>query len=134
MSANNKTWGRVLAGIVMLLSAGCKSVEYVPVETVRDYYRTVFVGDTVYQRDSVIINHVGDTVREEHWRDRWHRSVVTDTVRINDTIREPYPVEVPVEVARELTAWAHVKQEVGGLAIGGVLLLVGIAVFRRFKA
>lgn len=104
--------------IILLASAicSCRSVKYVPVETVRS--DTLYVNrlqrDSVYVADSVFVREKGDTVRIVRTRyvDRWR--VRTDTLRMvsNDTIRVPYPVE------KELTRWQRVKLDAGGIAIG----------------
>lgn len=89
-----------LAAIIILLTlVGCKSVEYVPVETVRDHWHTLTQADTLIILDSIVIDRAGDTIRELRWRDRWHITVVHDTVATSDTIREPYPVEVPTPLS-----------------------------------
>lgn len=104
--------------IILLASAicSCRSVEYVPVETVRSdtLYINRLQRDSVFVADSVYVREKGDTVQIVRTRyvDRWR--VHTDTLRAvsNDTIRVPYPVE------RELTKWQRVKLDAGGIAIG----------------
>lgn len=108
-----------LFSIIILLApaiCSCRSVEYVPVETVRS--DTLYVNrlqrDSVYVADSVFVREKGDTVRIVRTRyiDRFRGR--TDTLRMvsNDTIRVPYPVE------RELTRWQRLKLDAGGIAIG----------------
>ena len=104
--------------IILLASAicSCRSVKYVPVETVRS--DTLYVNrlqrDSVYVADSVFVREKGDTVLMTRIRyvDRWRER--TDTLRMisNDTIRVPYPVE------KELTRWQRIKLDIGGIAIG----------------
>lgn len=112
----------------------CRSVKYVPVETVRS--DTLYVNrlqrDSVYVADSVYVREKGDTVQIVRTRyvDRWH--VHTDTLRMvsNDTIRVPYPIE------RELTKWQRVKLDAGGIAIGVVaaaLLAIVVWLVLRFR-
>ena len=110
--------------IILLTSAicSCRSVRYVPVETVRS--DTLYVNrlhrDSVFVKDSVFVREKGDTVEVfrtlfvDRWRDR------TDTVRAvsTDTIRVPYPVE------KELTRWEKAKLDIGGIAIGVVAAAV----------
>ena len=80
-----------------LLLCGCKTTQYVPVETVRTEYkdRTEYVHDSTTVTDSIVLMQKGDTVFKERWRtafrDRWH--TVTDTATVCDTVRVPYPVE-----------------------------------------
>ena len=122
--------------IILLASAicSCRSVEYVPVETVRS--DTLYVNrlqrDSVYVADSVFVREKGDTVQIVRTRyiDRFRGR--TDTLRMvsNDTIRVPYPVE------KELTRWQRVKLDVGGIAIGvvaAVLLAIVVWLVLRFR-
>ena len=110
--------------IILLTSAicSCRSVRYVPVETVRSdtLYVNRLLRDSVFVKDSVFVREKGDTVEVfrtlfvDRWRDR------TDTVRAvsTDTIRVPYPVE------KELTRWEKTKLDIGGIAIGVVAAAV----------
>lgn len=122
--------------IILLASAicSCRSVEYVPVETVRS--DTLYVNrlqkDSVYVADSVFVREKGDTVQIVRTRyiDRFHDR--TDTLRMisTDTIRVPYPVE------RELTKWQRIKLDAGGIAIGIVaaaLLAIVVWLVLRFR-
>ena len=117
-------------GIVLL--AGCRSVKYVPVETVRvdTTYINKVQKDSIYQRDSIYIMERGDTVTVYRDRYLYRDKMVRDTVYVNrtDSVQVPYPVERP------LSRWQQVKLDVGGLAIGGiavgVLVVVGWLVYR----
>lgn len=101
---------------ILLTSAicSCRSVRYVPVETVRS--------DTLYvnrlHRDSIFVREKGDTVEVvlTLFVDRWHDR--TDTLRAvsTDNIRVPYPVE------KELTRWEKTKLDIGGIAIGTAIV------------
>lgn len=128
-------WGLLICTLISLLS-GCKSVQYVPVETVRtdSVYIDRYQHDSIYQRDSVFVNRwtAGDTVYQDKvvWKYVYRDKVVYDTVAIlrSDTVRVPYPVE------RRLTTWEQVRLNVGGWAIGAViifiLIVVGIIVYK----
>lgn len=117
---------------VLVLLAGCKQVQYVPVETVKldSVYLTKVTRDSVVRYDSVFVRDKGDTFYVERWkylyRDRWRTDTMV-SVRI-DTLRVPYPVE------RKLSRWEKVKQEAGGVAIGGfvaaLLIIIGYIVFK----
>ena len=128
-------WGRAFASaaiafILLLLACvmcGCRTTQYVPVETVRTEYRdrvnTEYVTDSVVNDRFVYIN--GDTVFIYKWRDRWRTEIKHDSIYINkiDTISVPYPVE------RKLTKWENTKMDFGGAAIwglGGALIAIGI--------
>ena len=128
-------WG-IMACILISLLSGCKSVQYVPVETVKtdSVYIDRFQRDSIYQRDSVFVNRwtAGDTVYQDKvvWKYVYRDKVKYDTMSIlrSDTVRVPYPVE------RRLTTWEQVRLNVGGWAIGAViifiLIVVGIIVYK----
>ena len=117
-------------GIVLL--TGCKSVKYVPVETVR--FDTTYINkvqrDSVVRYDSVYVREKGDTVWLEKFRYVYRDKLVRDTLYVNrtDSVRVPYPVE------RELGRWERVKMELGGWAFGiiivAALVVVGWLVYR----
>ena len=123
-----------LSGLLALLG-GCRSVQHVPVETVR--HDTVAViqvrADTLVRIDSIHVKEKGDTVWLEKyrtvWRDRWR----SDTVYLSraDTVQVPVPVEKP------LTRWQQVKMKAGGAAIfalaGAAAFLVGRWLWMRRK-
>lgn len=118
-------WGLLICTLISLLS-GCKSVQYVPVETVRtdSVYIDRYQHDSIYQRDSIFVNRwtAGDTVYQDKvvWKYVYRDKVVYDTVAIlrSDTVRVPYPVE------RRLTKWEQVRLNVGGWAIGCMVITI----------
>ena len=134
--------GWVLIAILAVMCIGCKSVQYVPVETVRtdtcyvNKIRTDSVNkirtDSVYVRDSVVVERGGDTIKVTSWR--WRERYVTqhDTVYRSrtdsayrsktDSIAVPYPVE------RKLSRWEKTKQDIGGIAIGAFIAVVSAVV------
>jgi len=126
----------IIPYIILSLLAGCKSVQYVPVETVRtdSIYVDRYQRDSIYQRDSVFVNRwiAGDTIYQDKvvWKYVYRDKVKYDTVAIlrSDTVRVPYPVE------RRLTTWEQVRLNVEGWAIGAViifiLIVVGIIVYK----
>lgn len=131
-------WGLLICTLISLLS-GCKSVQYVPVETVRtdSVYIDRYQHDSIYQRDSVFVNRwtAGDTVYQDKvvWKYVYRDKVKYDTVAIlrSDTVRVPYPVE------RRLTKWEQVRLNVGGwviaLVVITILVVVGWAIYKIRK-
>ena len=129
-----KNWGIVLLIVlfVLFLLCGCRSVKYVPVETVvtDTTYINKLVRDSIYQRDSIYVHDRGDTVTIYRDRYLFVDKAVHDTLYINrtDSIRVPYPVE------KELSRWQRVKMELGGWAMGVIivaaLVIVGWLVYR----
>jgi hypothetical protein len=122
-------WG-IMTCILISILTGCKSVQFVPVETVKtdSFYIDRFQRDSIYQRDSVFVNRwtAGDTVYQDKvvWKYVYRDKVKYDTVAIlrSDTVRVPYPVE------RRLTTWEQVRLNVGGWAIGAVIIFILIVV------
>ena len=126
---NSGIYGIIVCILICLLS-GCKSVQYVPVETVMtdSVYVDRYLRDSIYQRDSVLINRwtAGDTVYQDKvvWKYVYRDKVKYDTVSVlrSDTVRVPYPVE------RKLTRWEQFRLDVGGWAIGIVIIVILIVV------
>lgn len=120
----------IIPCIMLSLLTGCKSVQYVPVETVRtdSVYFDHYLRDSIYQRDSVFINRwtAGDTVYLDKvvWKYVYRDKVKYDTVAIlrSDTVRVPYPVE------RKNTKWEQIRLDVGGWAIGVVIITILIVI------
>lgn len=126
-----------LGMLACLVLAGCKTVRYVPVETVRtdSVYVDRFTRDSVYLRDSVFVNRwtVGDTVFVDKvsvkylYRDRWRHDTVAVTRR--DSVQVPLPVE------RELGWWQQTRLNMFWPLVA-VVVVLAVAVWwmaRRMK-
>ena len=122
--------------VMMLLCAlfGSCITKYVPVESVRTEYRDRdverLVADTVH--DTRLVWVKGDTVVDIREKERIRRVELHDTCYIErtDTIRQPYPVEKP------LSRWEQTKMDLGGFALGGIAVVLCIAVvwlIRKFR-
>lgn len=119
-----------MACILISLLSGCKSVQYVPVETVRtdSVYIDRFTRDSVYVSDSVWVNRwvVGDTVYVDKvsvkylYRDRWRH----DTVAV--VRRDSVNVLVPVE--RELGWWQQARLKLFW-PLAAVVVVLAVAVW-----
>ena len=106
-----KVKGLFLGLLACLVLAGCRTVRYVPVETVRtdSVYVDRFTRDSVYLRDSVWVNRwvVGDTVYQDkvvykwRYRDRWRHDTVAVVRRDS--------VQIPVPVERKLGWWQQAR-------------------------
>ena len=118
--------GWVLIAILAVMCLGCKSVQYVPVETVRTdtCYVNKIRTDSVYVRDSVVVERGGDTIKVTAWRWRERYVVQRDTIYRSrkDSVAVPYPVE------RKLSRWEKTKQDIGGIAIGAFIAVVSAVV------
>lgn len=124
---------RRLPYIIILLTlaicfVSCRSIRYVPVETVRTEYKTrdSIRFDSIYQRDSVYMLVRGDTVYEYKYKYLYRYLTInrTDTVIKNDSIPVPYPVE------KQLSRWQSLKLEFGGWAFGVIIVLMLVVVWR----
>ena len=123
----------LLAGLVLIGLGACRSVRYIPVESVRhDSVVTILHHrDSIYQHDSVYIKEKADTLLIERWHTRWRDRVSHDTLYMSktDTIRVPVPVE------RKLTKAERTYITIGKWSVGVVTGLVLAAIcfifFRR---
>lgn len=123
----------LLAGFVLIGLGACRSVRYIPVESVRhDSVVTIlYHRDSIYQHDSVYIKEKADTVLIERWHTRWRDRVSHDTLYMSktDTIRVPVPVD------RKLTKAERTFITIGKWSVGAVAGLVLAAIcfifFRR---
>jgi hypothetical protein len=125
----------IIPYIILSLLAGCKSVQYVPVETVRtdSIYVDRYQRDSIYQRDSVFVNRwtAGDTIYQDKvvWKYVYRDKVKYDTVAIlrSDTINVPYPVEC------KLSKWEQLKLNVGGWAISIIIITLILLMGYMYK-
>ena len=117
--------------VVCLLLQACKSVQYVPVETVKTEYidRVKQVHDTMHtiEKETTYIN--GDTVLITKYIDRIKVLHQTDTCIIErtDTVQVPYPVE------RKLSKWEQVKNSLGGITLMlTITAIIGALIYAIF--
>ena len=116
---------------VCLMIVSCRSVKYVPVETVKtdSVYVNKVQRDSIRLQDSIFVFVKGDTVRIEKYKYLYRDRVVVDTVyKVQcDTIRVPYPVEKP------LTRWQKWKLDLGGFAMAAILAFLAFGIFRLVR-
>ena len=125
-----------LSGIIILLLcslflavvSSCSRVQYVPVKSVRTDSVKILqqMRDSIYVHDSIFVKSQGDTVYINRYRYKYLDKVRIDTMYVInvDSVRVPFPVE------RKLSRWERVKQEVGGIAMGIVILAIGLIIIR----
>lgn len=110
---------------------GCKSIQYVPVETIKtdSIYISKVLVDSVYTRDSVYLAAKGDTIFKQEFKYIYKYKSLVDTIYSIqvDSIRIPYPVE------KQLSRWEKIKLDMGGIAIGGIVVLIALIVFKFWK-
>ena len=113
---------------MLFVICSCRTVKYVPVETVKvdTTYINKLQRDSIYMLDSVYVKEKGDTVLIEKYKYLYRDKLVRDTLYMakTDSIQVPYPVE------KELTKWQKLCINVGGWAIGIVIIGI-IAVMGR---
>lgn len=143
----------LLLGVVIAMSfAGCTSVKYVPVETIRtdtiSEVKTVYIEKKTREKESVnqtsdthttiTLNDKGDTLRtdrriilvKDRTLEKQNDSLLAmiDSLRhiSRDSIQIPYPIEKP------LSKWQQFKLDVGGFALGGGIALLVLFLFLLF--
>ena len=109
--------------LMILLMSGCKSVKYIPVKTTetRTDYVDRFKTDSVHVRDSVFVIVKDDTVFKDRWRTVYKEVYARDTFYRQDTIREPYPVEVIKEKYRVPRSLWWLVILLAGLSVPSIL-------------
>lgn len=109
----------------------CRSIKYVPVETVKTEYKTrdSIRFDSIYEHDSIFLVVKGDTVYKEKYRYKYRYLTInkTDTVMLTDSVQIPYPVE------KQLTRWQQMKIELGGWAVGVIVILSIVLMLKLFR-
>ena len=122
---------RQLLYITILLTlaiwlVSCRSIKYVPVETVKTEYKTrdSIRFDSIYNRDSIYVLIKGDTVYQYKYKYLYKYQYLnrTDTVIRIDSIQAPYPVE------KQLSRWQSLKMELGGWAFGIIIVMALVLV------
>ena len=127
---------RLLYILTIFLMSGicftsCRNIKYVPVETVKTEYKTrdSIRFDSIYEHDSIFLFVKGDTVYNEKYRYKYRYLTInkTDTVMLTDSVQIPYPVE------KQLTRWQQMKIELGGWAVGVIIILSIVLMLKMFR-
>lgn len=129
---------RWLPLLLLLMFVSCRSVQYVPVETIQrdSIYITQHRIDSVLRVDSTSLKESakGDTIfiEKTKWQFRYRYQSIIDTMYIEriDSVQVPYPVE------KKLSKWQSFKQDIGGIAIGvaiALVILIAILIYRKRK-
>lgn len=118
---------RELARIITLIFLAtilysCKSIQYVPVETTKrdTTYLSQTKIDSIYHRDSIYVEHKGDTVYLSKYKYLYKYIEKRDTLWREkvDTIQVAYPVEA------QLTKWQKIKINIGEYLITAIALVI----------
>lgn len=112
----------IIITIVALCLSACKSIKYVPVETIKrdTTYISQIKIDSIYHRDSIYVEHKGDTVYLSKYKYLYKYIEKHDTLWREkvDTIQVAYPVEA------QLTKWQKIKINMGEYLIAAIVLIV----------
>lgn len=118
---------RELARIITLIFLAtilysCKSIQYVPVETIKvdTTYISQIKIDSIYHRDSIYVEHKGDTVYLSKYKYLYKYIEKHDTLwrEKTDTIQVAYPIEA------QFTKWQKIKINMGEYLIAAIVLIV----------
>lgn len=119
----------IIIAIAALCLSACKSIKYVPVETIKvdTTYISQIKIDSVYYRDSIYVEHKGDTVYLSKYKYLYKYIEKHDTLwrEKTDTIQVAYPVEA------QLSKWQKIKMQLGNtfIEICIVALIICCALF-----
>lgn len=112
----------IIITIVALCLSACKSIKYVPVETIKrdTTYISQIKIDSIYHRDSIYVEHKGDTVYLSKYKYLYKYIEKHDTLWREkvDTIQVAYPVEA------RLTKWQKIKINIGEYLITAIALVI----------
>lgn len=115
---------------VLLGIYSCRSVRYIPVESAKkdSVYSVDTERDSIYIRDSVYLVK-GDTITEYKYKYIYRYKHIRDTLREFrcDTIRIPYQVE------KNLSKWQKIKLDLGGIAMGGLIAMLLLIVYKVLR-
>lgn len=112
----------IIIAIAALCLSACKSIKYVPVETIK--VDTTYISqtkiDSIYHRDSIYVEHKGDTVYLSKYKYLYKYIEKHDTLWREkvDTIQVAYPVEA------RLTKWQKIKINIGEYLITAIALVI----------
>lgn len=125
----------MLRAVIVILTvaalASCRSVRYVPVESVRvdSVVVTKLRVDTLREKESTIIERKGDTIFHTTIVERERISEKTDTLYKLRDVKVP----VPYEVTKQPSLWQKIKSGVVGAAVMLVLCGCGFIAYKIKK-
>ena len=113
------------AGMILISLDSCKSVHYVPVETIKhdSIYLSKIQHDSIYLQEYINVYQKADTVYKEKIITKYKEKLLTDTIYINK-VDSVYQEKV-VEVEKKLTSWQKTQMNMGKLLM--VLLAIALA-------
>lgn len=117
---------------------GCKTT-YVPIEKEVVKYDSIYITkvkvDSIKEVDSVFVNTYikGDTIFQDKCKYvyRYQDKLRVDTMLV-ERVDSVY-IEKPIMIEKQLSWWQKFKQDIGGMAIGIVLILLLYFAYKIFK-
>ena len=109
----------ILLAVILLTACSTPKeiIREVPVETIKTEYKTQYIHDSIYDKDSTFIYIKGDTVFNIQYKYKYIERTVHDTLISHDTIPQIVNTETTVTVTEKDPQWWPVW-----LALGIVLL------------
>lgn len=122
----------IIAAILLLAFCSCTTTQYIPViENHTDtLIQTKVQRDSIYVRDSTIVEKGDSIIKIEHWHTKYVKKQVHDTIYQHrvDSVPQPYPYAIYKD--RELTTVQVVLMTIGGLAIMALLVFIAVKLKR----
>ena len=123
----------LFAGFVCIGLGACRSIQYVPVETIKhdSIYITQHQKDSIWLHDSIHIKEMADTILIEKWHTKYIEKITKDTlIQIErDTIPQPYPYEV--KVPAQLSWWQKTRLHLANIALLALAVFIAWKIYRR---
>lgn len=119
---------KIVVLLLLLCVISCRSVQYVPVETVK--HDSIYINkvqyDSIYNRDSVYLERAGDTVYLYKYKYIYKYKNLTDTMYVTktDSIQIAYPVEIIKEKYRVPKSIWWLVILLAGLSIPSILKIL----------
>lgn len=122
-------WAVIVTACCALFS--CRTVQYVPVETVRtETERVVDIQrDSIYVMDSVFVREKNDTIYITRWRTEYKEALRVDTFNIVKVDS----INTIVEVEKMLTRWQQTKMNVGTGVLYAVPILIASGLYILYR-
>lgn len=125
----------IIGILICSLFSSCTTTQYIPVieHHTDTLIQTKVQHDSIYINDSTVITEKGDTVLVEKWHTKYVEKQVHDTLYIakNDTVPQPYPVEVVKEVEKDLSTWQSFRMTLGTIALCMLAVYVVYRIIRK---
>ena len=128
----------ILILALCLMLVGCKTT-YVPIEKEVVKYDSIYITkvkvDSIKEVDSVFVNTYikGDTIFQDKYKYvyRYKNKLRIDSIFV-ERVDSVY-IEKPIMIEKQLSWWQKFKQDIGGMAIGIVLILFLYFAYKIFK-